>query len=1131
MRKREELLAAVRARVERVAATGDPSAVLEPTALDEARRLEEDIAHDTGVPDQEAQRALGWLHYRRAQALGPGQGEQDREAAVRFFGWSFVVGVDSLPQPLLTALAAQAAYAAEGLLDLALRAKDPALLTSAVTLLGRIVRNLPDGHPDRARCESNLGSALCERFERTGELADLNEAVELSRAAVRATADDHPERAGRLTNLGTALRARFNRIGDLRDLDEAVEANRDAVQSAPPDYPDRGRVLSNLGVALWARYERMGDPADLNEAVELGRAAVRATAHDHPERAGRVSNLGIALWARYQRTGELADLDEAVELGRAAVRATPPDHPNLAIRLTNLGNALEARFEHVGESGDLDDAVETRRAAVRAAPRHHPIRAGLLSNLGIALKVRFERMGESADLDEAVEAGRTAVRATPHDHPALAMRMSSLGNALRARFEHAGDLKDLDEAVQVSRGAVEATPHDHPNYAKCLSNLGIALRARFERTGDLKDLDEAVEIGRATVGISPDDHPDHATHLNRLANALRVRSERTGGPADREEAVSLWERAVEVETGPPSMRLHAARAAAMLAADSEPGRAAGLLERAVLMLPTIAPRRLRRGDQQHALDSRKTAGLTADAAALALADTSGTSGERAARALRLLEAGRAVLLSQALDSRSDLTDLRDQYPHLAAHFSELRELLDQDPATAATATGADRRGRTGRERHQLVAELDELLGRIRTCEGFAAFGLPPTLDDLLAEAAHGPVVTFNISQYRSDALLLTRDGVTSCPLPGLSLDTVLDRVTAFRGALAEAAAPDGDRVTAQRALRQILEWLWETAAEPALTALAASSEVSTPSQNGEALPRVWWAPGGLLGLLPLHAAGHHTDPQDGPGRRTVLDRVISSYTPTIRALRHARRRRSRPADQLPADQPRSLVVAMPTTPGHTPLPYVAEEARRIRELLPRPVQLTEPAPAPDGTALPPSADTPTATAQTADFPTADFPTAATVLARLPECAIAHFACHGASDGTDPSRSMLLLHDHATTPLTVSALAQVNLERARLAYLSACDTASLRSGPIDEAIHLTSAFQLAGFPHVVGTLWPIDDRLAVEVAESFYTHLTTGPAGTLDPDQAATALHHTIRAVRDRYPATPSLWAAYLHAGA
>jgi CHAT domain-containing protein len=34
---------------------------------------------------------------------------------------------------------------------------------------------------------------------------------------------------------------------------------------------------------------------------------------------------------------------------------------------------------------------------------------------------------------------------------------------------------------------------------------------------------------------------------------------------------------------------------------------------------------------------------------------------------------------------------------------------------------------------------------------------------------------------------------------------------------------------------------------------------------------------------------------------------------------------------------------------------------------------------------------------------------------------------------------------------------------------------------DEAAPITSAFQLAGYGSVVGTLWPVDDRTAERVA--------------------------------------------------
>ncbi|WPO70082.1 CHAT domain-containing protein [Streptomyces sp. KN37] len=1149
MGQRERLLAAVMSGVERAGDRRDLSHALDPAALTAAR----DLAAFAAEGDLEAAHALAWLHYLRSQALPRARAEREWKEAVRLFGQCFVVAEETVPESLRPAVAERAVPDLMDLLTRSFTTTDPALLDTTVDLARRIERRLPEGHPRHAHTLSLLCAALDTRFARGGDLTDADEAVRAGRAAVRATPDGRPQRAGYLSNLCAALLNRSKRTGDVRDMDEAVAAGRAAARGGGEDDSERARYLTNLGAALRARFQRAGEPGDIDEAVEASRAAASAARADDPRRGLFLTNLAVALQSRFQRTGTLtdvheaveasraavrtgprsagflsnlclvlldrfnrtgmlADVDEAVEAGRAAVRAAPDGHPDQAVSLTGLSSALRFRFQGTGMLADVDEAVEAGRAAVRATPDRHPERAARLAGLGACLRMRFERTGDPGDVHEAVEAGRAVLRIVPDGHPQRAAYLAEFAVASQLRFERGGALGDLDEAVEASRAAGRLTPDGHPRTMHLVS-LCIALRTRFERGGDPRDLDEAVEAGRAARRVMPADHPQRAGALMNLASALRLRFERTGAAADSAEERSVWEGAAESAAAPPWIRLRAARGAARLAASSDPGRAAAFLERAVLTLPQVAPRRLRRGDQQHALGT-DAVDLAADAAALALTAPGGTASQRAARALRLVEAGRAVLLSQALDTRDDLSELHVRHPELASRFVVLRDLLDREQTAAEEAAAG-----AGHERHRLAAELEELMDRIRTLEGFTGFGLPPTLDALLSEAAHGPVVTYNISRYRSDALLLTGEGITSCPLPLLTEKALYTQLETFHQALGEVTAPDGDRIAAQRSLRGVLEWLWEAAAEPVLSALAATSDMAARARPGE-LPRVWWAPGGLLGLLPLHAAGFHTDQGDAARRRTVLDRVISSYTPTVRALRHARRSRLLPS---PADEPRSLIIAMPNTPGLSPLAHAAEEARRIHPLLPRPVHLTAPGPTADGAPPPPSRGTPTTD---------------TVLACLPQYAVAHFACHAESDHTDPAQSRLLLNDHATTPLTVAALARMDLTHAQLAYLSACSTADPGSFDLlDEAIHLTSAFQLAGFPHVIGTLWPVSDRLAADIAESFYTHLTNThltpdpPGGTLTPARSATALHHTIRAIRDRYPATPSLWAGHLHAGA
>src|SRR5262249_61289249 len=93
------------------------------------------------------------------------------------------------------------------------------------------------------------------------------------RAAVAATREDHTDRAPHLTNVGEALRARFERVGDLADINEAVVIGRAAVAATPTDHPDQTKYLRSLGKALQARFERVGDPANANEALNAWRGA------------------------------------------------------------------------------------------------------------------------------------------------------------------------------------------------------------------------------------------------------------------------------------------------------------------------------------------------------------------------------------------------------------------------------------------------------------------------------------------------------------------------------------------------------------------------------------------------------------------------------------------------------------------------------------------------------------------------------------------------------------------------------------------------------------------------------------------------------------------------------------------
>jgi len=1134
----DEALAAVQHRLRLIDTTEDLRLAVVPDALREALALSRALrAQPDPLP---AFHALGRLHWLRGLARGGRKAELDREFAVDYLAPCFLHDTGPIPAPLLPTLARGWFTAALESLARADAAADPDELDRALSLLTRIA-DAVDSDRERALALSNLGIGLRRRFEILGEQPDLDQAAEAGARSVFPGTDDPGEQVMMLLNYAGTLQLRYRNRGDDGDLRRAVTVCRRALELAP----DRPEVADLLGIVLRTRFERHRDEADLDEAIDLARAATRrlrpgdpehprawtalgnalafrdpdaavealrtALADlpaDRPERPFTVGNLAAAMWMSHEQRGTADDIDAIVELLRDTLDAPVPELAMRFLLMDSLGVALRARATLTGALSDLDAAVDLARDVVDATPPGHVLRARHLINLTAALTERARRTGSTTDADEAVTAAERAVADGPAG-PDLARALSNLGNAHLQRV--GGTDADTDAAVDALRRASAGLDPSHQDQVLIQTNLSAALRLRSSRTGSAADLADATASARRAADLLPDGHPQRAGVYLTLGNAYRTAYERTDDRSSRDRAVSAYTIAAGDLAGPPSLRATAACAGAHLSNRDDPAGAAALYEAAVLLLPEMTGRGLARPDQQYHLG--EFGGLAGTAAATVLDDArpGETGSDRATRSLALLEAGRGVLLSQAFDTRTDLGDLRGRRPDLAERYAVLRDRLDSyaPPDTASGIGPADRWGQAATlehaagQRRRLAADFAELSATIRDLPHFERFQLPPSPAELLEQGGHGDIVVLNVSARRCDALLITGTGIRCLPLPALDEAELQARAREFLDALSRRS--DGGEDDLDQVLDGLLRWLWDVVAEPVLSALGRNT---TPEPGH--WPRLWWVPCGLLSLLPLHAAGHHADsgPETGPDgpRRTVLDRVVSSYAPTVRALRHARRTAAGAAGQPVG---RSLVVAMPTTPGGPhDLVHAADEAERVLGALPGAELLLA---APDGTP---------ATAA------AGLPTLPEVRARLPHCRIAHFACHGHTDPDEPSHSSLLLTDHATAPLTVAALAALRLDHAELAFLSACGTARNQPGTLlDESIHLTSAFQLAGFARVVGTLWEIDDEVAPAVAEAFHAAL----GGV--PDRSAEVLHTLVRELRDDDPSAAGVWAAHIHVGA
>ncbi|KAF8129600.1 TPR-like protein [Boletus edulis] len=423
---------------------------------------------------------------------------------------------------------------------------DLADLQRAITLLQKLVRSVSIWDDRYCAVLGNLGVALLLRFKHIGELSDLEEGISTLRDAVHLTPDGHPDKPGSLNNLGNSFITRFLRLGELRDLEDAISTHRDAVHLTLDGHPDKPTCLDNLGLSFRARFDRLGELRDLEDAISTHRDAVHLTPDGHPHKPTRLNNLGNSFITRFLRLGELRDLEDAISTHRDAVHLTPDGHPDKPSGLNNLGNSFSARFLRLGELRDLEDGISTHRDAVHLIPDGHPDKPSGLNNLGLSFRARFDRLGELRDLEDAISTHRDAVHLTPDGHPDKPSRLNNLGKSFITRFLRLGELRDLEDGISTHRDAVHLTPDGHPDKPSGLNNLGNSFRARFERLGELSDLEDAISTHRDAVHLTPDGHPHKPSRLNNLGLSFRARFDRLGELRDLEDAISTHRDAVHL---------------------------------------------------------------------------------------------------------------------------------------------------------------------------------------------------------------------------------------------------------------------------------------------------------------------------------------------------------------------------------------------------------------------------------------------------------------------------------------------------------------------------------------------------------------------------------------------------------
>ena len=944
----------------------------------------------------------------------------------------------------------------------------------------------------KTRTESfyRLGVVFRDRFQTSGQLDDLKQSIRHHEQALQGLPAGSTKLRKCLNMLGVAFGRLFERMNTLEDLEQSIWYHEQALEAGPAEHPDWVVCMGNLGLAYGDRFDRTGRMADLDRFIQYTQQAYEATpVSDNITRAKYLGSIGAGLGNRFERTGQMADLEQSIQLYQQALEATPHDDPDHVLHLSNLGVGFEVRFRRTDQISDLEQCIKHYQQVLESISVDDRMYARHLNNLGAAYGQRFQRMDQIADLDQCINYHQRAVDATSAHDPERPRSLGLLGNRLGFRYQRTGEMADLEQYLKYAYQAVESSPADHPERAGLLSILGNGFRERFKKMNQMTDMDKSIEYSQQAVEATPEDHPQRARYLFVLGLGL---ADRSLSSEDLRSSTEAFQKALSCSVGVPIVRISAGIYAVDNLLDEEKWNAAAdTLSDILRLLPDVTPTTNSRDDMQHTL------GLLSRLASLSTSVFL-KAGKSPLEALQALERARGVIASFLIDARSDTSILKENHPELWSRYTHCQREITAMDSEISSADSQQSYAAKSSQRTQLFKTLHSLRDEIRQCPGFERFLLSLTEDEIRDLARTGPVVCFNVSKISSEAFLIMTTGIHALPLPSLKIENVRRQVRLFasRGNPARRDATlcedDEDELPPIPDLSTELRSIWDSAVKPVLQQVGFLAQVK-PSNK---LPRIWWVGGGIMALLPLHAAGDHA-----PGSsENTLSHAVSSFAPTLRLLQFIQ---TRSPFSIREQKPEILIVSMPTTPGtYKPLNVTEEVASIVKY-----------------------------SGSVASTRHLERPTREAVLNALKSCAIAHFACHGSVDETEPAKSALIVGQDTEERLTVADLDTITHDRAQIAYLSACSTAEIQAlNLVEESIHLASTFQLSGFQHVIGTLWGAEDSAAAEIASKFYKLLLQrSENGELS---VAQALHDAVLCFRntDNNHMAISQWAPFIHLG-
>ncbi|KAF5577324.1 TPR domain-containing protein [Fusarium pseudoanthophilum] len=827
-----------------------------------------------------------------------------------------------------------------------------------------------------------------------------------------------------------------------------------------------------------------------NIPTEPGKDTAEMESHE------KLANL---LTTRYQQTGNVDDLQKSLRHKMLIFRWLQfPIESSLwytVIIDEALGCDVPSRYKETNDLEDLRTAITICWQVFFEEPsnvEHEAIRVRLPFVLRTLTLQLYEKSGNLGDIELAASYSRRVLPFIPDDVEDRANPLDEFARTLFKKYQVYEDTDILPLGILLSRDAVSWTLEGHAEKPARVANLGAWLLRHYEKNRDTNDLLEAIEKTELAISLLDKDNFNQLRFLTNLAIILSRQLDLTWDDNDPDQLENMASRegisrGLQVNSiAHPLLGIESARyAIRIFKSHGKLKEANSLTQKALQLLPMACHPSITRQDQEHAIQQMSR--LAAEACSLSLLVG------RTEEALLSTEFSCEIILCHLIKYRKKLSLLEQQSKQSAQRFDKFRSTAAQPVDTMGQVTIQDR----------VVSDIQDFaqdhafeLARIRNLPNFGEFLSLPNLDDLVRGATSGPIVIVNITPLSSDAIIIQKSGqrIRSLNLPNATSvgNPFLDKYSKAFSCIRKS--PGIEDIERDKDLydEHFLSWLWRACVYPILNEIVGSPP-SSPAH------RVWWIGTGIASPFPFHAAGNFEG--------NTLDSVISSYIPSITSLIEARTSMTPGGNN--GERTSVTIVTAPRDSDSCQTPNPPELLRTIEETL----------------------------GETSKVVIFSEPSLEETLESLRRSHAIHFAFHGYSDPLNPSQSYVQLRKPLSPGsddkrLTVEFISDnTTSDKAQIAFLSLYPgTENKTERSADGGLGIISAFQLAGFKHVVGSLSNADGASHSHVTKSFYQSLKENRLSENTDWVVAKALHDALRQARD-HDKDPHWWAPYIHSGA